>query len=473
MPETKKSEHMENLMLNPEDLKAGQLAAVMPITPTGWTGRWDKFMVRPSADPLSKAFDRKFTVHAGASAGHLPKDEVPATYNKLLEAGPGPLGLYVHIPFCHNQCLYCGFCGRRPERDLCADYVRALTREADWLKDHPAARGPVRTIYFGGGTPTVLEPADLSGFMDFIRRNFNLANDCEITLEGRLHDFTPEKAAGFLEAGFNRFSIGVQSFNTEIRRSLGRVSKRETVLELLGNLISHQKAAVIIDLIYGLPGQSPDDFVDDLRTAEILGIDGLDTYQLNVFPGSQLDQAMKAGRLPQAAPLSGQGEYYRRAGEYLLGRRWRQLSLSHFARTTRERNIYNPWAKTRSDCLALGAGAGGFLSGWSSYRMPTAEQYMSDAEKGCFLPDVLSPPPKSNALHSFVVGQMEQGYLNYRRLTEDFAVEAGPLLKLLDNWRENGLIDMDQQWLTMTLVGRFWGVNLTQAIIETTQGLPA
>ncbi|MDR1044347.1 MAG: heme anaerobic degradation radical SAM methyltransferase ChuW/HutW [Candidatus Adiutrix sp.] len=427
------------------------------------------FLARATGDPLGEAFDRKFTVHAGMPPGRQmnPDDRAPA-YEKLLAGHPaGPLGLYLHIPFCHNQCLYCGFGGRRPERELCRAYVEALIAEMRWLKERRPSFGPLQVVYFGGGTPTLLEPELLDRLADELRRNFDLANDCELTLEGRLHDFSPERADRFLKAGFNRFSIGVQSFDTELRRRLGRLSERAKVLDYLGRLVSRQKAAVIIDLIYGLPGQSPDDFVGDLVQAEAVGVDGLDTYQLNIFPGSLLDQALKAGRLPEAAPLSGQGRFYRRASEHLLGRRWRQLSLSHFSRGPRERNIYNPWAKRQADCLALGAGAGGFLAGWSFYRPPLLENYLEKAGQNDFTPDILSPPRPAGRLTSFIVGQMEQGYLHYRRLAEDFGVDQGLLEPLLVNWAANELIELDGGWLTMTVNGRFWGVNLTQAVVET------
>ncbi|UQZ88037.1 heme anaerobic degradation radical SAM methyltransferase ChuW/HutW [Deltaproteobacteria bacterium Smac51] len=435
--------------------------------PASGNGSVNSYMAKESGDPLGQAFDRKFTIHAGVMAESIAPEAVDEAYRGLLNGPGGPMALYIHIPFCHNHCLYCGFCGRPPQEDLCSSYALALSAEAAWLGSHSAAKNPVRTIYLGGGTPTVLSPKDLMRLMDSLHRHFNLANDCEITLEGRLHDFTPERAQGFLAAGFNRFSIGVQSFNTEIRQRLGRLSDRAVVIKLLENLVATQMADVIIDLIYGLPGQSVDDFVEDLRTAESVGVDGLDTYQLNVFPGSRLSRAVEEGRMPALAPLSGQGRYYRRASEYLLGRKWRQLSLSHFARTHRERNIYNPWAKRKANCLALGAGAGGFYSGWSFYRAPKLEKYLENATRGYFSPDALSGPLWSNEISAFIVEQMEQGFLNYRRLVDQFNVNPEPLKALLKNWHENDLVGFDEEWLTMTLNGRFWGVNLTQAVIDT------
>ncbi|MDR1313546.1 MAG: hypothetical protein LBQ12_07585 [Deltaproteobacteria bacterium] len=150
-----------------------------------------------------------------------------------------------------------------------------------------------------------------------------------------------------------------------------------------------------------------------------------------------------------------------------LGRlRFRPLSLSHYARGTRERNIYNPWAKRRLDCLSAGAGAGGFLSGWGSYRRPDVARYVESAAKGEFAPDFLTAPPPSEALSSFVVGEMEEGYLDLRALEEDHGVDPSAFARLLDNWREAGLADVEDGVASMTVAGRFWGVNLAQAALE-------
>jgi oxygen-independent coproporphyrinogen-3 oxidase len=308
----------------------------------------------------------------------------------------------------------------------------------------------------------------LAALTEALRRGFNLANDCEITLEGRIHDFDRGRTLGFLSAGFNRFSIGIQTFDTSVRRSLGRVSDSDTARRLLADVSAHQRAAVIIDLIYGLPGQTVEGFLADLDTAELAGVDGLDTYQLNVF--SQLGRAVAQGRVPAPAPLPAQGRYYEAAALRLAGRHWRRLSLSHYARSTRERNIYNPWAKRRLPCLAAGAGAGGFLDGHAVYRQADVEGYVRRISKGDFSPDFVTAPSPSAPVTSFIVGQMEEGHLDYQELCRRFGVNPGPLERLLSDWRQAGLVELGGETMTMTMAGLFWGVNLTQAVVETAAG---
>jgi oxygen-independent coproporphyrinogen-3 oxidase len=334
------------------------------------------------------------------------------------------------------------------------------------LGEQKAAEGPVRVIYFGGGTPSSLDIESLKSVAKALKESFRLANDCETTLEGAIHDFSPERIDGFLEAGFNRFSIGIQSFETEVRTRLGRRSSRETAIRRLKDLKERDMAAVIIDLIYGLPGQSLSMFETDLKIADDIGLDGLDTYQLNVFPKGPLNKAVEEGTIAPPALLSEQGRYFAKGYEFLTERRWRTLSLSHYAKTFRERNFYNPWAKRRADVLAVGAGAGGFLGSYAFYRLPNVDSYLKNAENNVFSPSFVTYPSPDEALSSFVVSEMETGSLNLARLFSDFNPDPEPLRNLFQNWEEAGLVSMKGDYLELTLSGRFWGVNLTQAVID-------
>jgi oxygen-independent coproporphyrinogen-3 oxidase len=431
----------------------------------------EAFLANLTSDPLGLAFDRKFAVHAGSMGGG------GATYGgekaaKAFEAAlgawrPEPLAVYLHIPFCLNRCLYCGFGGHPPSPGILPAYTEALIREIEWLTartDKPV--GPVVSIFFGGGTPTLLGAGDLGKITEALSRRFDLANDCEITLEGRAGDLTPEKVDGCLAAGINRVSIGVQTFDTAVRRSLGRLSDRGEAVSRLEGLIARRKAAVIIDLIYGLPGQDLSKFLSDMQTAVSVGVDGLDVYQLNTFPGGPLEQAVREGRLEPPTPLRSQGQYYLLAAEYFTQLKWRQLSLTHYASGTRERNLYNPWAKSRKHCLGLGAGAGGYLGGYSFYRRPKPEAYIKAAAEGRPWPDLASPLAEGEALTSLIIEQMEQGYLDLELISSGFKLHHGPLGRLVDNWRKAGLVELDRLQLRLTPAGRFWGVNLTQALVE-------
>lgn len=150
----------------------------------------------------------------------------------------------------------------------------------------------------GGGTPTALQADDLRRILKEVRAVLPLANDCEITVEGRLSNFGPDKMEACFEGGANRFSLGVQSFDTEIRQAMGRVSDRDTLIRQLQLLQSYDQAAVIVDLIYGFPMQTMERWLADIATAQSLKLDGADCYQLNVYRNTPLAKAIESGRLP-------------------------------------------------------------------------------------------------------------------------------------------------------------------------------
>lgn len=378
----------------------------------------------------------------------------------------GPFAFYVHVPFCTGRCLFCGFAGSGPGGGAGARYCQAVEREIDSLALASGPRGPVRAVYFGGGTPSSMDSGDLSRLLSAARSLAPFANDCEITLEGAVHDFTRDRASEFIDAGFNRFSIGIQTFDTAVRRSMGRHLSGVEALARLRELCSMSMAAVVIDLIFGLPGQTIEIFERDLELAVSVGLDGLDTYQLNVFPDGALERAAEEGRVPPPAPLAAQGRYYALALERLGRMRFRQLSLSHFARGTRERNLYNPWAKSRLDCLSAGAGAGGFVSGWSFYRRADPAAYVERASRGDFAPDFVTAPHPAGEISSFLAGQMEEGALDLDAFRASYGPVPPAFQRILDNWRDAGLASEADGLVTLTTAGRFWGVNMAQAAID-------
>jgi oxygen-independent coproporphyrinogen-3 oxidase len=427
----------------------------------------EKYLAKPSSDPLSGAFDHKFVVHPGLGSRPLPQSRNGEAYASILDTPlSGPLSIYIHVPFCQSSCLYCGFAGQKLEEGLEEAYVDALVGEIRMVSSRPMAKSPVLAVYLGGGTPSCFSPESLGKVLETVRESFTLCNDAEITLEGRVHDFTPERAQAFAEAGFNRFSLGIQSFSTDIRRRLGRWSDQRQIVGLLESLVGQGRATTVIDLIFGLPGQSPDDLLLDLEISDELKIDGLDLYQLNIFNDSPLKKSIEADLLPPAAFLNEQGEFYRAGSEYLINRQWRQLTLGHFASGFRERCLYNVMNKRKANCLGFGAGAGGHLGGWSTYRLAKVGAFLEESRSGRFIPSFLAPPSPGHEISGRIVEQMERGRLNFSELLGDLNCDPSPIRLLLDNWSDSGLITMGQNSFDLTMSGRFWGVNLTEALTK-------
>jgi oxygen-independent coproporphyrinogen-3 oxidase len=426
-------------------------------------------------NPLAGAFARKVAVHAGMGGERVDESELPALLERLHETPRrGPAAAYVHLPYCESKCLYCGFFGGKYSPEAGAAYVEALIGEVEREARYPSTiSSPINALYLGGGTPTALRGTELRRLLRALRAVLPLANDCEITVEGRVHNFDAERIEACLEGGANRFSIGIQSFDTRIRQGIGRFTAKEEVCRLLEHLAAYNQAAVIIDLIYGLPGQSVEHWEEDIRTFLSLPLDGVDLYQLNIFPGSALAKGIAAGSLPETASLVEQGRFFERGLALMQEARCRRLSLSHWGRTSRERNLYNPLAKGRADCLHYGAGAGGSLHGWFMFNESKVESYLrrcNSAEKPVVM--AAAPPEDLNVLR-LILEQMEHCRLNLDDLDALFAedprrggLDARTLYApLLDNWQEAGLISRDGPWVELSTAGQFWQVNLAQALI--------
>lgn len=161
--------------------------------------------------------------------GAIPvaKEQLAQTWQEMINqtASPRKRLVYLHIPFCATHCTFCGFYQNRFNEDACAHYTDALIREIEMEADsvlHQSA--PIHAVYFGGGMPSALSAHDLARIITTLREKLPLAPDCEITIEGRVLNFDAERIDACLDAGANRFSIGIQSFNSKIRKKMARTS---------------------------------------------------------------------------------------------------------------------------------------------------------------------------------------------------------------------------------------------------------
>ena len=290
--------------------------------------------------------------------------------------------LYIHFPFCRSRCSFCPFYsggGTAAERH---EYVELLKKELSEAEGSFLSF-PVNTVYFGGGTPSDLTPDERSGLLEILHRKFILANDCEITLESRIDGLSDELIDAALAGGVNRFSLGVQTFDTELRRKIGRVSDLETVLDAIARLTAKNQASVAADLLYGLPGQTPEMMLADLRTVlNETALSGLSFYRLRVHEKLELAQTVKAGGLPPVPDETACFELHRLAETYLEAAGAKRLSVKHFAFSPRERNLHNELSAYKGACLPFGAGAGGRLGNYRFKLCPDRNAYAAKVLAG-------------------------------------------------------------------------------------------
>lgn len=417
--------------------------------------------------PAGQAFARRVH-HPWMDRRPVPLADPDGRYAALLRADGDPRLAYVHVPFCANHCLFCGFYRNRTDDAAMRRYVDHLVREiaADAARPGVSAR-PVSAVFLGGGTPSALSAADLHRVLSALRAHLPLAPDCEVTVEGRVAGFDADKIDACLDAGANRFSIGIQSFDTRLRRRMGRKAAREEAEAFLSALAARGRAAVICDLIYGLPGQTDAIWRDDVAACDRLGLDGVDLYCLSLQPGSPLAVSIEKGALPPPGDEVGNLGRYRDGCDTLAAAGWTRLSQAHWGRTPRERNRYNRLTKRGADCLAFGAGAGGMLGGHRFMNDGDVAAYEARIAAGEKPIAAMLAPAARHAARGAVMDALERGSLDFAEL--DAAVEPGfaaALAPLFAEWRRRGLAEPGAAALALTVEGRYWYNTLAAALFE-------
>ncbi|WP_375753351.1 heme anaerobic degradation radical SAM methyltransferase ChuW/HutW [Vibrio sp. HN007] len=422
-------------------------------------------------DPLRYAFDRKGSAHAGGMSRPLAAENTQdALYAVLGDSNinRGPRCLYVHIPFCRVRCTYCNFFQNASSSSLIDDYFSALMDEIEWKSKFKWSQAaPFQAVYIGGGTPTDLSATQLRILGQKLREAFPLTPDCEITLEGRLNRFDDEKFEGALEGGFNRFSFGVQSFDTKVRRAAKRLDDREYVQERLSRLVSYNAAPIVLDLLFGLPYQTLEVWEDDLQCYLESGADGVDLYQLIEMKGLPMETMVEQGRLPMPADTQMKAAMYEMGVKFMDTHFQRRLSVNHWASGNRERSIYNSLAKTTAEVLPLGSGAGGNVGGLQMMHHRKLDTYIESIKKrefpvGMVFKSAASKESSAAIKWSFDKGVISKRYFQHKLGYDLFSI-AIPLFKA---WQKNGLVELEPDYASLTLAGQFWAVNLAQILIR-------
>ena len=420
-------------------------------------------------NPMSGAFPHKRVVHAGLNGTLVSPKETQAVWDNLMNGAPkkGEMQCaYIHIPFCKTKCTYCGFFQNGTSQNVEDQYIDGLISELQLASERPRLKdGLIHAVFIGGGTPTSLSPANSERLLKAIKEYLPLANDYELTLEGRIHDLIPENLDVWMANGVNRMSIGVQSFNTEVRQMVGRLDTKETVLERLAALKAYGQCSVVIDLIYGLPGQTMEVWEQDLADLVSSGVDGADLYQLNVFDGSDLNKDIASGKVPAAATTAMQGDMFEFGRKYLDARSYRRLSAAHWSANNRERSLYNILAKAGVPMFPFGSGAGGNVDGYGMMLHRALKPYEDMVSRGEKPFMALMKQSDLQPIVNQVVSQLEQGFLNIKSLTT-LDPKLDELEWLYKLWEERGLVAYNGLLYKLTAAGEFWTVNLTQSTLE-------
>ena len=287
------------------------------------------------------------------------------------------LGLYLHIPYCLHKCGYCDF-NSHPENQVeSVHYVEALLKEIKFYSTTLKSYN-VPTVFMGGGTPTILPPSQLKKILDTVRQSFNLTPDCEITIEANPATIKLETLQEIHAAGYNRISIGVQSFDEKELQLLERVHNEEEIHSTVHRARSANFENLSMDLMFALPDQSIEKWQSHLKQATAKNPDHLSTYNLTIEPATAFFKLQEKGKL--CLPHEDiQLEMYETTIQVLEDAGYSQYEISNFSKPGMEsQHNINYW--NNGEYLGVGAGASSYLNGERSKNINLPSIYIREIE---------------------------------------------------------------------------------------------
>ncbi len=268
------------------------------------------------------------------------------------------LSLYVHIPFCRTRCFYCDFNTYAGKDRLIPDYVTALCSEI--RRQRPYADMPVHSVYFGGGTPSRLDVSDVAVIMKAVRETFIVRQDAEITFECNPCDVTAAYAEALAGSGINRVSLGMQSAIPEELKRMGRRHTSEQTADAVRFLQNAGIGNISLDLIYGYPGQTAENWRISLQYAVGMGARHISLYALSVEEGSALNRQLVSGKLSLPDEDLTVSMYETAAG-FLSNRGFRHYEISNWAADRIYESRHNKQYWFVRPYYGFGAGAHGWI----------------------------------------------------------------------------------------------------------------
>ena len=359
-----------------------------------------------------------------------------------------PLGLYVHIPYCRRKCAYCDFysLARAPDPNFTDALIAELTQRRS---SFPRLR-PARSLYFGGGTPSRLDPISTASVVEHCRTWPGLEDEAEISLECNPIDLSAELCQAWREAGFNRLSLGIQSLDDRWLKNLGRLHSAEQARHALTVARTSGFQRISLDLILALPEQSLQDSARDVRRLIELDAGHLSVYVLTLEPGTPMHADVESGRSP-AVDEDLASDMFDQAIDLLADAGYQRYEISNFARPGEEA-VHNRLYWSGGEYLGLGPGAHSYLRQEHSARRFSMPNDL-DAYLACFaegqsdaltgldaIDEILSP--REHLLEGLAFGLRDlQGGGDLARLHAESGEKTWPALqKTLQELEDGGLI---------------------------------
>jgi len=285
---------------------------------------------------------------------------------------------YIHIPFCDHKCVYCDFYSIITSDNI-TPFLASLKKEINYYAEKHASDRLLTTIYFGGGTPSLMEPEYLEEIIASIKFNFNVSESAEITMETNPGTVDKEKLKKFKEVGINRISVGIQSFQEDELNFLTRVHDGETAINTVIDAADVGFDNISIDLIFNLPGQNKEKWLNNLKQAIKLPIVHLSAYSLILERGTILNKMALDGKVVLEDD-DHDADLYECTVKFLTANGFYQYEVSNFTKRGYE-CIHNNTYWHYKDYIGFGTSAHSFINGKRWWNYSSLKKYIQEIEK--------------------------------------------------------------------------------------------
>lgn len=397
--------------------------------------------------------ERLKTHHSAMSEGKKYVAGMGTPHTALMEVNEqdGRLAtIYIHVPFCNKICSFCNM--RRSLQKPAENYAELVVKEIEQYAAFPYVKTTTfDAVYFGGGTPTTLSSRDLSKILKSLKANLNFTDDAEFTIETTVTELTEEKMKVLIENGVNRFSVGVQTFDDEGRKQMGRIGTGVAAYERLKQLKTYDGVTVSMDLIYNYPGQTMDSLMADLDKITELNLDGFSMYSLINMQETTIDEAQNERN---------DEEMFYTISRTMKERGYEFLELTKMVKGDRYRYIMN--RHKGADTLPLGAGAGGSINGLAMMNPIKLEEYEQSILNFSERKGMVFFPEYANVVR--FKGDVQTAYLP--RNEEMYGSNVGEYEKFREELLKHNMVSETAEGYRLTDKGIFWGNTISRHLSQ-------
>lgn len=324
-------------------------------------------------------------------------------------------GIYVHIPFCLRKCPYCDFYSvPKDDRTLRREYTEALMKEAAFYGARYGKDLIVDSIFFGGGTPSLMEPQYMEAIIRSLFKHFNVTENCEITMECNPATMNAQKAEGYRKAGVNRISIGAQSFDDDVLKGLGRLHNAADIRKTFAAARDKGFDNISLDLMFAVPGLTAAIWKDTVKKAVEMKPDHLSFYSLEIAEDTEFYRMMKDGMISETSQATDR-RMYASCLEIISDAGFRHYEISNGARFGKE-CMHNLKYWSFDEYIGLGASAHSFIGGVRFSNIASVKYYMQtmekqDIAKGRHIGQ--TPVEAAGCVDSFHINSRQDNYSEY------------------------------------------------------------